>query len=70
MGGVGLLDMKYKMILGDNPDFRNPRLTLACYHLGICKHNLFLDCSCLLLLLPRIFIVFSSVFIGIRRKLF
>lgn len=70
VGGVSLLDMKYKMILGDNPDFGNPKLTLLCYHLRICKLNLFLDCSYLLLLLPRIFIGFSGIFIGIRRKLF
>lgn len=52
------------MILVDNTDFRNPRLTLLCFELGICKHSLFLDYYYLLLLLPR------SIFIGIGRKLF
>lgn len=52
------------MILVDNADFRNPRLTFLCFDLGIWKHSLFLDCYYLLLLLPR------SIFIGIRRKLF
>lgn len=26
VGGVSLLDVKYKMILGDNPDTGNPEL--------------------------------------------
>lgn len=52
------------MILVDNTDFRNPRLTLLRFELGICKHSLFLDYYYFLLLLPR------SIFIGIGRKLF